>query len=78
MRFTRSTGYFAASLAQKELGRIPSVYNSFLEWSLWTNHKIFHWVEALLNHVCSKSILIYPGKAAQISTPVSQLAASHC
>jgi len=54
---------------KKENARIPSVYNRFLEWDLRTNHKVFRWVEGLLNHVCPKSVVIYASKTAHLNAP---------
>jgi ubiquinone/menaquinone biosynthesis C-methylase UbiE len=44
---------------KKENARIPAAYNRFLEWDLRTDHRIFRWVEGLLNHLCPKSVAIY-------------------
>jgi SAM-dependent methyltransferase len=47
---------------KKEKAPIPSLYNRFLEWDLRTNHKVFRWLESLLNHFCPKSVAIYARK----------------
>jgi 2-polyprenyl-3-methyl-5-hydroxy-6-metoxy-1,4-benzoquinol methylase len=47
---------------KKEKALIPSIYNRFLEWDLRTNHKVFRWLEGLLNHLCPKSVAIYARK----------------
>jgi 2-polyprenyl-3-methyl-5-hydroxy-6-metoxy-1,4-benzoquinol methylase len=44
---------------KKEKAPIPALYNRFLEWDLRTNHKFVRWAEALLNHLCPKSVAIY-------------------
>jgi SAM-dependent methyltransferase len=44
---------------KKEKAPIPALYNRFLEWDLLTNHRLFRWLENLLNHMCPKSVAIY-------------------
>ena len=47
---------------KKEKALIPSLYNRFLEWDLRVNHRVFRWLEGLLNHLCPKSVAIYARK----------------
>jgi SAM-dependent methyltransferase len=47
---------------KKEKASVPARYNRFLEWDLRTNHRLFRWVEDLLNHLCPKSVAIYAKK----------------
>ena len=47
---------------KKEKAPIPSLYNSFLEWDLRTNHNAFRWLEGLFNRLCPKSLAIYARK----------------
>jgi SAM-dependent methyltransferase len=54
---------------KKEKSPIPSLYNRFLEWDLRTNHKVFRWLEGLLNHFCPKSVAVYARKKEWSSSP---------
>lgn len=47
---------------KQEKALIPSLYNRFLEWDLRGNHKVFCWLEGLLNNLCPKSVAIYARK----------------
>ena len=47
---------------KKEKATIPSLYNGFLKWDLRTSHRLFGWLEGLLNHLCPKSVAIYAKK----------------
>jgi len=51
---------------KKEKALIPSLYNRFLEWDLRVNHRVFRWLEGLLNHLCPKSVAIYAKKKESI------------
>jgi SAM-dependent methyltransferase len=51
---------------KKEKALIPSLYNRFLEWDLRANHKVFRWLEGLLNHLCPKSVAIYARKKESV------------
>ena len=47
---------------KKENTLIPSLYHRFLVWDLSNNHRLFRWLESLLNLFSPKSIVIYAGK----------------
>ena len=47
---------------KKEDAIIPRLYNRLLTWDLRSNHRVFGWLEGLLNHVCPKSVAIYATK----------------
>jgi len=52
---------------KKEKAPIPALYNRFLEWDLRTNHRLFRWLENLLNHMCPKSVAIYARRKESVS-----------
>ena len=47
---------------KKENAPIPALYNRFLTWDLRTNHRVFRWLDRLLNHLCPKSVAIYASR----------------
>jgi SAM-dependent methyltransferase len=50
---------------KKENAPIPGLYNRFLTWDLRTNHRVFRWLEGLLNRLCPKSVAIYARRQEQ-------------